>query len=117
MSCELEGHGTLQCGPVEEGSNELEIYGFPALAQAATVNVLINGIINPAKATTTGTFMVEIFDATSTNVLIHAESIAGILISTGNIYDIHISAPNYNRNAEVEYTIEFHVHSGIEANG
>jgi hypothetical protein len=54
MSCELEGYGTLQCGPVEEGSNELHIYGFPATAQAATLTVYMSGIINPAKATTTG---------------------------------------------------------------
>jgi hypothetical protein len=61
--------------------------------------------------------MVEIFDTNSTNVLIHAENINGIVVNAGNIFDIHVSAPNYNRNAEVEYTIEFHVHSGIEANG
>ena len=117
VSCDLEGYGSLQCGPVEEGSNELEIYGFPATAQAATLNVLISGIINPAKATTTGTFMVEIFDTSSTNVLIHAENLNGLTINAGSIFNIHISAPNYNRNAEVEYTIEFHVHSGIEAGG
>ncbi len=53
----------LKCGAAESESLELNIHEFSsALVSGATINLLINGVVNPGITGTTGTLTVELLE-------------------------------------------------------